>query len=73
MKFKLKCIATDVQTTTFIVQTPAGNRCGEISVSTDLVVNFIGETWNGEVNWNGMIPKSVEKLAIDAWAKGEKP
>jgi len=64
--FKLVCQATNAQHTTFALfdRGLGGTRanCGTITISTSDLVYFLRYNWNGDIDWNGLLPlDEIEK------------
>jgi len=65
MKFKLSCLETNSRHTKFNVFDRRGANCGTIVILTDDVVEFVSKNWNGDVWWNGHLPRGLEVRPID--------
>ncbi len=60
-KFKLRCDSTNSMHTRFTMFDQVGANCGNITVRTADVLDFIAHDWAGDVDWNGNLPEGLTK------------
>lgn len=58
--FSLDCVDWNSQHVKFRVFDRRGANCGEITILTEDVVEFVRDTWCGNVQWNGKLPDNME-------------
>lgn len=57
-KYKLDCFEWNSQHVRFRVFDTKGANCGTLTVLTEDVFEFVQNSWNGDIVWNGKhIPK----------------
>jgi hypothetical protein len=61
-QYKIHCIEWNPRHVKFDVYDPPGANCGTLTILTDDVLNFITNSWNGDIFWHGKMPKDF--LAI---------
>lgn len=59
-KYKLDCIEWNVKHVKFRVFDPAGANCGFLTIESSDVINFVQNSWNGDVFWNGFGPGDTD-------------
>jgi len=60
--YKLSCMDWNSRHVRFALYDPFGANCGEISVLSGDVQNFISNSWSGDVLWNGKSPVTEQIL-----------
>jgi len=65
MKFTISCKDTNPRHTTFAVYDFRGANCGTLTILTDDIPDFIQRSWNGNIQWNGRFPRSVEHQPVE--------
>lgn len=58
-KFELVCRGWNSLHTTFLVFDHKGVSCGTLVILTEDVVDFIQNSWKGNIDWNSNIPDIV--------------
>ncbi len=59
-KYKIDCLEWNLKHVKFIVFDPFGANCGMLTISVDDVINFVRNSWNGNIFWNNKIPKDFD-------------
>lgn len=65
-QFKLRCDSSNSKHTRFTMFDPAGANCGSICINTCDVVPFMGQDWNGEIDWCFIVPDPLKSSLSDA-------
>ena len=58
-KYKLSCISWNARHVAFAVFDARGANCGQVTVLTDDVADFVRYSWNGDIHWNGLVPEGT--------------
>lgn len=58
-KYKLNCLEWNSRHVTFDVFDPLGVKCGTLKVLSSDAVNFVQNSWKGDIFWNGKMPLEV--------------
>jgi hypothetical protein len=68
-RYKLNCLEWNPTHIKFVLFDTSGAKCGVITIYADDVKNFIKYSWNGDIYWNGKVPKDFQdnKFMLDAF------
>jgi hypothetical protein len=56
-QYKIDCIEWNPRHVKFNVFDPTGANCGVLTILADDVLNFVKNSWNGNIFWHGKMPK----------------
>jgi hypothetical protein len=57
MKYKLTCTSWNTAHVKFNLFDPTGANCGQICIHALDLINFLQNSWKGEIFWNGNMPE----------------
>lgn len=57
MKYKLTCTDWNAGHVRFNLFDPTGANCGKLCVSALDMVNFLQNSWKGNIDWDGKMPE----------------
>jgi hypothetical protein len=57
MKYKLTCTSWNTAHVKFNLFDPTGANCGNLCIHALDVVNFLQNSWRGDILWNGNMPE----------------
>lgn len=61
MKYLLRCVDWNEGYVSFILFDEKKTHCGRIVVLASDALNFIQNSWNGDLDWNGFLPEMAIK------------
>lgn len=64
-RYKLTCTEVNERHMRFVVHDFRGAKCGDICVLTEDVAEFVANSWNGDVDWNGRMLGDRWKTLMD--------
>lgn len=59
MRYKLDCTEWNPRHVKFLVFDTKGANCGTLTVLADDAINFVKNSWKGNIFWNGKMPGTV--------------
>lgn len=59
MRYKLSCTEWNQRHAKFNVFDRGGANCGQLCILAEDVINFVQNSWNGDIAWNGLMPSDV--------------
>lgn len=57
MKYKLTCFEWNFGHVKFNLFDPTGANCGQITVCALDMINFLQNSWKGNIDWDGKMPE----------------